>query len=270
MAFLKIYRHARQHGIGSTLKKILGVLPGYARWFYLWRIRRCQCCDRITIFLSNGSSAESRACLFCSANERYELLAIEIKTRFGQNLSEKDVLELDPHSPLRKILSRARTHTRSFYEAGREGGSARADGAVCEDITALTFHDESFDLIVSSDVLEHVPLLDKAVEETARVLRPGGVHFFTVPPRAKTKKRAEVVDGKIHHIETPEYHRDPLSANGILAFWDVGPDLPVMFGSENLDIRIVRGPVGADGRVVWMAERSRGGVIGLTKAAGSL
>ena len=180
---------------------------------------------------------------------------MEIRDRYNGNLSELDVLELDPHSPLRKILSRARTHTRSFYEAGREGGSARSDGAVCEDITALTFDDESFDPVVSSDVLEHVPLLDKAFNETARVLRPGGVHLFTVPPRAKTKKRAEVVDGKIHHIETPDYHRDPLSANGILAFWDVGPDLPAKLGSEKLDIRIVRGPVGADGRVVWIAER---------------
>ena len=255
MAFLKIYRHARQHGLGSLVRRTLEVLPGYIEKFYLWRIRRCPCCDRITIFLSNGSAAESRACLFCSANERYELLAIEIKTRFGQNLSEKDVLELDPHSPLRKILSRARNYTRTFYEAGRDGGSTRADGAVCEDITALTLGDESLDLIVSSDVLEHVPSLDKAFSETARALRPGGAHLFTVPPRAKTKKRAEVIDGKIHHIETPEYHRDPLSPQGILTFWDVGFDLPQIISSGALDIRIVCGPVGDDGRVVWVAER---------------
>jgi SAM-dependent methyltransferase len=255
MALLKLYRHARQHGIASTLKKTLGVLPGYARWFYLWRIRRCGCCERLTIFLCSSPYPEFRACLFCSANERYELLATEIRDRYKGNLPELDVLELDPFSPLRGILCAARSFTRTFYDSQVARGDARSDGALCEDITALTFDDESFDLIVSSDVLEHVPLLDKAFKETARVLRPGGVHLFTVPPRAKTKKRAEVVDGKIHHIETPDYHRDPLSASGILAFWDVGPDLPVMFGSENLDIRIVRGPVGSDGRVVWIAER---------------
>jgi hypothetical protein len=79
----------------------------------------------------------------------------------------------------------------------------------------------------------------------------------------------EIVDGKIHHIETPEYHRDPLAVNGILTFWDVGADVPAMFGSENLDIRIVRGTVGADGRVVWMAERSGGRVMGLATGASS-
>jgi SAM-dependent methyltransferase len=180
---------------------------------------------------------------------------MEIRDRFNGKLSEMDVLELDPYSPLRGILRAARSFTRSFYDSEAARGGARSDGAVCEDITALTFHDESFDLIVSSDVLEHVPLMDKAFKETARVLRSGGVHLFTVPPRAETKKRAEVVGGKIHHIEVPEYHRDPLSPAGILAFWDVGPDLPSMLGSENLDIRIVRGPVGPDGRVVWIAER---------------
>ena len=269
MAFLKIYRHARQHGIGSALKKTLGVLPGYARWFYLWQIRRCRCCERLTVFLCCSPYPEFRACLFCSANERYELLAMEIRGRYNGNLSELDVLELDPHSPLRGILRAARSFTRSYYDSEVARGSVRSDGAVCEDITALTFDDESFDLIISSDVLEHVPLLDKAFKETARVLRPGGVHLFTVPPRAKTKRRAEVVDGELRHVESPEYHRDPLSANGILAFWDVGPDLPGIFGSEGLDIRIVRGPVGADGRVVWMAERSGGHGTGLTKGAGS-
>jgi SAM-dependent methyltransferase len=236
---------------------LLAVVPGYIGKFYLWRVRCCKCCGRMTVFLSNSTAAESRACLFCSANDRYELLATEIKTRFGENLPEKDVLELDPHSPLRKILSRARTHRRSFYEAGRSGGSARADGAVCEDITALTSNNDSFDLIVSSDVLEHVPFLDKAFSETARVLRVGGVHLFTVPPRPKTRKRAEVVDGKLHHIEAPEYHGDPLSPQGILAFWDVGPDLPQFFSSAALDIRIARGSSGSDGRIVWIAERSK-------------
>jgi hypothetical protein len=149
MGFLKAYRHARQHGAGASLSKILAVLPGYVGKCYLWRFRRCKCCDRLTVFLSNSPAAESRTCLFCSANDRYELLATEIKTRFGKDLPEKDVLELDPHSSLRGILSRARTYTRSFYETGKSRGSARADGAVCEDITSLTFDDASFDLIIS-------------------------------------------------------------------------------------------------------------------------
>jgi SAM-dependent methyltransferase len=195
--------------------------------------------------------------MFCSANERYELLAAEVKVRYGSKLAEMDILELDPHSPLRKILSRARKHVRTFYEPTEERGSCRGDGTMCQDITALTFDNESFDLIVSSDVLEHVPLLENAFRESHRVLKPEGAHLFTVPPRSKTNKRAELVEGKVLHLEPPEYHRDPLSARGILAFWDMGPDLGEVFGSDSLRFSIVRGPVGADKRTVWMAQRAK-------------
>lgn len=269
MAFLKIVRHARRYGVSATVKKVLAVFPAYLSGIYLWRIRRCGCCERLTIFLSNGLSSEFRNCLLCSANERYELLAEELRSRYGQSLSEKDVLELDPRSPLGNVLSNARSHTRSFYDSNVRRGTKRADGTVCQDITSLTFEDNSFDLIVSSDVLEHVPDLEKAFRETARVLRPGGAHLFTVPPRLSTRMRAEVIGGEIRYVLPPEYHLDPLCPKGILAFWDVGPDLPAVLASQELDVRVVRGPVGADGRVVWMAQRSGEHAKEFIKAASS-
>jgi SAM-dependent methyltransferase len=257
VALLKVLRHVRHYGIRSTVRKMLAVVPAYVSNIHLWRVRRCGCCERVSIFLCNGASSEFRCCLYCSANERYELLAAEIKTRYGKKLAEKDVLELDSYSPLKNILAVGRSHTRSFYDSATTPGSVRNDGAICQDITSLTFEDASFDLIVSSDVLEHVPRLDLAFTETARVLRPGGAHLFTVPPRRSTRARAKLVDGKIHDLLPAEYHLDPLNPKGILAFWDVGPDLPRMFSAPLLDISIVRGPAGNEGRVVWMAERKQ-------------
>ena len=227
MALLKIYSHIREHGAWRTLKKLSQVLPRYLGGLPHWEFRRCKCCDRLSIFLVPlNASGEYRACLFCSANDRYELLAAEIKSRYGNSLSTKDVLELDPHSPLRKILSGSRTYTRSFYEEGINPGFVRADGTVCEDITALSFASASFDLIVSAEVLEHVPDLDKALSESARVLKPGGAHLFTVPPNVRTRKRAEVVSGVIHHIEPPEYHQDPMSQREYWPFGISGPTFP--------------------------------------------
>ena len=91
----------------------------------------------------------------------YELLAVEIRGRYGESLSAKVFLK-STAPPLQETLSRARFYTRSFYEASAPRGFARADGAICEDITSLTFEDGSLDIIVSSDVLEHVPRLDLA------------------------------------------------------------------------------------------------------------
>jgi SAM-dependent methyltransferase len=205
------------------------------------------------VFIAQVSgSAELRACFFCSANERYELLATEIRTRYGNKLSQMDVLEFDPHSPLRKLLSKAKSHTRTFYDPARP--TEQLNGAIFADITDLGFPDESFDLIVSSDVLEHVPELEKALGETMRVLKPGGAHLFTVPPRSRTHKRATISDGRIIYFEPPEYHLDPLSPQGILAFWDIGPDFPSFFSSSPLSVKVARGPAGDEGRVVWIAE----------------
>ena len=254
MAFVKIWRTIRQQGVRAAFRRMATRVPGYLRGVSSWEFGRCRCCERSTIFLAHANgSAEFRACLFCSANERYELLAMEIRKRYGIRLREMDVLELDPRSPLKPLLSRAKTYIRSFYEEGHS--LELKDGAVCLDITRLALEDESLDLIVSSDVLEHVPCLDRALTETARVLRPGGVHLFTVPPRAITTRRAEIINGTVQHIEPPEHHLDPLSREGILAFWDIGPDFAEAFPTQDLDIRIVRGPVGDAGRVVWMAER---------------
>jgi hypothetical protein len=112
MALLKIYSHVREQGMWRTLKKLSSALPFYLSGLHRWKMRRCECCDRISIFLIPFNA--SGACLFCSANERYALLATEIKSRYDKNLSTKDVLELDPRSPLRRILSRVHTHDLSM------------------------------------------------------------------------------------------------------------------------------------------------------------
>tara|TARA_Y100000310_G_scaffold337606_1_gene425133 strand:- start:1324 stop:2052 length:729 start_codon:yes stop_codon:yes gene_type:complete len=45
----------------------------------------------------------------------------------------------------------------------------------------LTFKDNSFDLVLCSDVLEHIEHDDKALSEIKRVLKPGGMFIFSVP-----------------------------------------------------------------------------------------
>lgn len=49
------------------------------------------------------------------------------------------------------------------------------------DMQALTEPDESFDLVVHSDTLEHVPNPIQALSECRRVLKKGGKCIFTIP-----------------------------------------------------------------------------------------
>ncbi len=65
---------------------------------------------------------------------------------------------------------------------GGEIDPARARvGAVQGDALALPFGDSSFDRIIASEVLEHIPADEAAMAELARVLRPGGTMAVTVP-----------------------------------------------------------------------------------------
>jgi SAM-dependent methyltransferase len=54
-------------------------------------------------------------------------------------------------------------------------------GVVRGDATRLPFADASFDAVITSEVLEHVPDDTSALAELVRVLRPGGAFAATVP-----------------------------------------------------------------------------------------
>ena len=52
---------------------------------------------------------------------------------------------------------------------------------IVSDVTAIPAEDKSFDAILCSEVLEHVPEPAKALDEFARLLKPGGKLILTVP-----------------------------------------------------------------------------------------
>jgi SAM-dependent methyltransferase len=53
--------------------------------------------------------------------------------------------------------------------------------ATCGDATRLPFPDGTFDRIIASEVMEHIPDDLGALDELTRVLRPGGVLAVTIP-----------------------------------------------------------------------------------------
>ena len=74
--------------------------------------------------------------------------------------------------------------TVAALEYGAEGAEVAAERGLAvmrADATALPVSDDSLDLVVAFDVLEHIPDHDRAVEEVHRVLRQSGRFLVAVP-----------------------------------------------------------------------------------------
>ncbi|HNY32895.1 MAG TPA: methyltransferase domain-containing protein [Fibrobacteria bacterium] len=127
-----------------------------------------------------------------------------------------------------------------FFEGGARGEVYQ--GFRCEDLGNQTFPDESFDLVITQDVLEHLPDPESAFREIARTLKPGGAHLFTVPWYRGTKTRARAKfheNGKVEHLLPPQYHGNPVDPCGSLVVTDWGDDmLQVIFDSSGMTTEV--------------------------------
>lgn len=92
----------------------------------------------------------------------------------------------------------------------------------------MPFPDESLDVVISEDVLEHIENFMEAYAEIKRVLRPGGVHIFTVPIRedGHSMFRKEL---------PPIYHDAPTGTGEALLYNDFSFDLCQMFSDKEME-----------------------------------
>ena len=117
-----------------------------------------------------------------------------------------------------------------------------------EDLTRLSYPDASFDLVLTSETLEHVPDLAAALAEVRRVLVPGGLHLFTVPllPGVSRTFARSVPrpDGSVEHRATPIFH--PAGDSGYPVFTEFGADLPEVLGRAGFEVEVRFGPTTED------------------------
>jgi SAM-dependent methyltransferase len=120
----------------------------------------------------------------------------------------------------------------SLYEPAKKRGATIRRGVTNQNLEALTFPDRHFDVVVTSDVMEHVRLDGRAHVEIRRILDEGGVYLFTVPHfrDRETLHRVAVVDEsdpeKDVYLTEREFHGDANSPDGrALSYRSYGPDL---------------------------------------------
>jgi SAM-dependent methyltransferase len=173
-----------------------------------------------------------------------------------RRLDVAEINTIGPLGALHPFLAQLPHLVFSEYRGASPPGEV-IDGSRNEDMCRLTYDDQSFDLVLSSDTLEHVPDYLAALRETRRVLRPGGRHVFTVPifaSRPTTETRAEIdSDGEVVHLLPPLFHgrgsglfRYAPVGQDLLTFTEFGGDLVDRMGEVGFDPEVLRGGDGHD------------------------
>ena len=82
--------------------------------------------------------------------------------------------------PYRELFAHCNYKTQDFCQTPSSEGKYTIMDYVC-DITSIPVPDESFDVIICSEVLEHVPEPIKVIKEFSRILKQGGRLLLTAP-----------------------------------------------------------------------------------------
>jgi SAM-dependent methyltransferase len=197
----------------------------------------CQVCGRAVLFKGDWNSStgqtvnfrERLVCPGCNLNSRMRFMAhlLRVVTRVAPPHGPTYLYE--QVTPFFAWARRALPGTVIGSEyLGRDVASGTTVlGVRHEDALCLSFRDASLGTIVSNDVFEHVPDIERCLAECTRVLSPGGRLYFSIPfyEGAKTVQRAAKRGGEIVEFLPPQYHRNPVDPKGSLVFYEYGWDV---------------------------------------------
>ena len=191
----------------------------------------CSVCGEEAEFhtLPERALREDYRCSNCSASLRYRVQTKAILKALS-SITGHDVVKLpsikaasaegyikdvDIYEPgivgsFAQFFAAANVFQRSYFWDDIPLGALK-DGVRNENLEKLTFPDASFDLVVTSDIFEHIRRPMDAFREVARVLKPGGRHVFTVPAQLPMRKitqyRVDTSGSEDIHLCEPHYHR---------------------------------------------------------------
>lgn len=190
----------------------------------------CPVCKRETTFRSEHEWLRDHfVCVSCRSIPRERALMAVIESRYPHWRN----LIIHESSPIargasQRLESECSNYIPTQFFPDILPGSIHKNQR-CENLENMTFADESIDLHITQDVLEHVFNYAAVFREIARTLRPGGAHIFTVPLLNKhtpsRRRAAQSVSGQIEYFCDPIYHGNPVDAAGSLVTIDWGFDI---------------------------------------------
>jgi len=232
----------------------------------------CPICEKKTLFYKKADwLRDNYHCIRCNSIPRQRAL-LQVMQQFFPDWRKFNIHESSPSgATFKKFSSECQGYRSSQFFPDIPAGTIFS-GQRCEDLSRQTFNDESFDIVITQDVLEH--LLDpvKSLKEICRTLKPGGAHIFTVPWYSwqDTKIRAIQEDDKIVYLEEPDYHVNPVNDEGSLVVTEWGKDLiDTIYASTGMSttaIQIRDRQVGVDAKFieVFVSRKLLGSVSSLT------
>lgn len=184
-----------------------------------------------------GLLRETLQCRNCGATMRNRSLAEVVLKTLNQapsiNMLAVDkvlnmrILDTDSFSVMAKLLKHNHNYIRTSFIPEKPFGSELEKNRYNINLESISFEDNSFDMILTSDVAEHIRDINAAHKEIHRVLKPGGVYVFTVPYDEASLTHHVLVDTSQKEdvfLVPKQLHGDPLSG-GILAYRVFGQEL---------------------------------------------
>ncbi len=232
----------------------------------LHRFGYCSCCGRRGLFyaFADVHPDEELLYLYCRHRKVARTLLAELELsrhpsirHAREDLSGFRILDSSGTGPMSRAMAGVEGWIRGWY-----GEGAPPEGCRLADLQRFPFENASLDVVVSEDVLEHVPDLEAAIREIGRALRPGGMHLFTMPYRkdAATVRRSEIRDGARVACLPDVFHHDPDTRRGVLVYQDIGNDFEDLCRSCGLSFETAPTPPGREfhyfgGRPVYRSRR---------------
>jgi SAM-dependent methyltransferase len=179
-------------------------------------IGQCNICGWTGEFFKPEMGREGAMCRNCSATSRHRAIAYVVGQVFGQG--PHPVFEWTQNKSVKILESSARgsypvMFTEKFdYYATEFDPKKIAEGKqprAYADFQKLHYADATFDMVIASDVFEHVRKDEDGYKEIYRVLKPDGSFVMTVPydhQREKTIVRVDTSGEQDKHVLEPEYH----------------------------------------------------------------
>jgi len=206
----------------------------------------CPCCEQEVTFSSTEEwYRDHLLCSNCQSIVRERAVALVL----GELAPNWRAMKIHESSPAdrgisRKLRLQAPRYIASYFFPNKPKGEFIGQ-LRNEDLENQTFFDDTFDIVITLDVMEHVFHPAKVYQEIYRTLCSGGLYIHTFPIRkwlvdGGIRRAEQKPDGTVNFlVEPPEHHGSPTGPS--LVTYDYGYDVTRAIAEwAPFDVRILR------------------------------